>query len=231
MAYEDPAAAGRRDRAIADLTWAAPITVIAIDGSAVDPAATVRRARLAPGRHVVYFFATLPPAGECPPVTGDDLVDLQVEEGRSYSITAEGTDPDYNEEFPDVCDLSIEVMSAGMRIAGPSPSLWAAERLARQRQAASERIRLEWQRLVSAAAAGDPDAAVDLALWYFLGDAPLPAPDPVAAQAWPIAAAGRGVSRASEMQRRIEPTLSGEQRRAAAALAAQPPLPAEAGTP
>ena len=116
-------------------------------------------------------------------------------------------------------------MSAGVRIAGPSPSLWAAERLARQRQAAGDRLRLEWQRLADAAADGDPDAAVDLALWYFLGDAPLSSPDPVAAQAWLIAAAERGLPRAEEIRRRIEPALNAEQHSAAAALAGHPLLP------
>ena len=234
VAYEDPTAAGRRDRAIGILTWAETVTIIAIDGAAVDPAATQRRARLAPGPHVIYFFATVPPVGDCPPVTGDDLVELKVEEGRSYAITAKGTDPDYNEEFPDVCDLSIEVMSAGVRLAGPGPSLWPAERLARQREAADDRLILEWQRLGRAAADGDPDAAVDLALWYFLGDLPLSSPDPVAAEAWLIATAERGVPRAEALRARIEPTLTGEQRRAAAALAADPPLPAasaEGATP
>ncbi len=137
---------------------------------------------------------------------------------------------DFNEQYPDVCPIDLEVSSSGGRIAGPFPSLWAAERLARQRQAATNRLDLEWQRLARAAADGDPDAAVDLALWYFLGDAPLSSPDPVAAQAWLIAAAERGALRAEEMRKSIEPTLSAEQRLAAEALARNPPLPApEAG--
>jgi hypothetical protein len=233
VAYEDPAAAGRRDRAIGILTWAEPVTVISIDGSAVDPAATGRLARLAPGRHVVYFFGTSPAIGDCPPVTGDDLVELEVEEGHTYLITAKMPESqvEYNKEHPDdTCPIYLEVSSAGGRIAGPSPSLWAEERLARQRQAAMDRLYLEWQHLASAAAGGDPDAAVDLALWYFLGDAPLSSPDPVAAQAWLIAAAARGTPRAEEMRSRIEPTLSAQQRSAAQVLARNPPLPAlEAG--
>jgi hypothetical protein len=174
VAYEDPAAAGRRDRAIGILAWAESITVIAIDGSAVDPAATELRARLRPGPHTVYFLGTAPAIGDCAPVTGDDLVEFEVEEGRSYSITAKGPESmaAYNEQYPDVCPIDLEVSSAGGRIAGPFPSLWAEERLARQRQAATDGLRLEWQRLARAAADGDPDAAVDLALWYFLGDSP-----------------------------------------------------------
>jgi hypothetical protein len=227
FAYEDSAAAGRRDRAIAFLDWAKPITVISIDGSAVDPTIPIRRARLAPGRHVIYFFGTAPAIGDCPPVTGDDLVELEMEEGRSYSIAVKGPESmaDYNKQYPDVCPIDLEVSSGDIRVAGPFPSLWASERLARQHEVATDRLSLEWQRLARAAADGDPDAAVDLALWYFLGDAPLSSPDPVAAQAWLIAAAERGVPRAAEMRGHIEPTLTGEQRRAAAALAAHPPLP------
>ena len=159
-------------------------------------------------------------------MTGDDLVEFEVEEGRSYSITAKGPESmaAYNEQYPDVCPIDLEVSSAGGRIARPFPSLWAEERLARQRQAATDRPRLEWQRLARAAADGDPDAAVDLALWYLLGDAPLSSPDPVAAQAWLIAAAERGVPRAAEMRGRIEPSLSAQQRSAAEALARNPPL-------
>jgi hypothetical protein len=232
VAYEDPAAAGRRDRAIGILAWAESIAVIAIDGSAVDPAATERRARLAPGPHVVYFVGTAPAIGDCPPVTGDDLVELEVEEGRSYSITAEGPESmaEYNEAYPDVCPISLEVKAADTRVAGPFPSLWAEERLARRYQAVTDRLQLEWQRLIRAAADGDPDAAVDLALWYLLGDTPLSSPDPVAGAAWLIAAAERGVLRAEEMRARIEPTLSAQQRSAAEALARNPPLPVvEAG--
>ena len=231
VAYEDAAAAGRPDRAVATLTWAETVTVIAIDGSAIEPAATEPRARLAPGRHVIYFFGTAPAVGDCPPVTGDDLVELEFEEGRSYSITATGPESvaNYNREYPDVCPIDLEVSSADGRVAGPYPSLWAAERLARQRQAATDRLRLEWRRLARAAADGDPDAAVDLALWYFLGDAPLASPDPVAAEAWLLAKATRGVPRAEETRARIEPVLTSEQRSAAAAFAAHPPLPPVAG--
>jgi hypothetical protein len=231
VAYEDPAAVGRPDRAVATLSWAETILVIAIDGSAVDPAATERRARLVPGRHVIYFFGTAPAVGDCPPVTGDDLVELQFEEGRSYSITAKGPESvaSYNRQYPDVCPIDLEVSSAGGRVAGPFPSLWASERLARERQAATDRLHLEWQRLARSAAGGDPDAAVDLALWYFLGDAPLASPDPVAAEAWLLAEATHGVPRAEEMRARIEPALTADQRSAAVALAAHPPLPPVAG--
>jgi hypothetical protein len=176
VAYEDPAAVGRPDRAIAILTWGAEINVVSIDGSAPDPAASERRARLAPGRHAIYYFATVRASSDCEvPRTGDDLAEIALEQGRSYRISALGGEG---------CAILTEVreVDGEARLWGPAPKLWPADRLARVHAIAAERMRAELQRLTRAAAAGDLDAAVDLALWYFLGDEPLPAPDPVAAQ-------------------------------------------------
>jgi hypothetical protein len=220
VAYEDPAAAGRRDRAIAILTWGSEINVISIDGSAPDPAASQRRARLAPGRHAIYYFATVPASRDCErPRTGDDLAEIELEQGRSYRISAWGGSG---------CDMATAVseVEGEARLSGPSPERWPADRLARVREIATERLHDELQHLTRAATDGDPDAPVDLALWYFLGDEPLPSPDPVAAQAWLLWAIERGAPRADSLRTQLEPTLNSQERSIAARLAADPPLPA-----
>lgn len=219
VAYEDPAAAGRPEGAIAILTWGAEINVVSIDGSAPDPAASERRARLAPGRHAIYYFATVRASSDCEsPRTGDDLAEIELGQGRSYRISALGGEG---------CAIATEVreVDGEARLWGPAPELWPAERLARVRELAAKRLQDELLHLTRAASRGDLDAAVDLALWYLLGDEPLPAADLVAAQAWLLSAEARGAARAEPLRLRLEPTLTAEERSAAARLAADPPLP------
>ena len=222
VAYEDPGAAGRPDGAIAILTWEPGIDVISIDGSAPDPAATQRRARLAPGRHAIYYFGTVGAAGECPPVTGDDLAEFEAEEGRRYGIAARRSRSAPGGSPTPGCHIELVIGN----VTGPEPALWPKERLARARSLGAERLSRELQRIARVAAEGDPDAAVDLALWYLLGDEPLRSPDLVAAQAWLLAAADRNSPRAERMRAQLEPTLTSGQRQAAAELAQSPPLPA-----
>jgi hypothetical protein len=215
VAYEDPAAAGRPEGAIAILTWGAEINVVSIDGSAPDPAASERRARLAPGGHAIYYFATVRASSDCEsPRTGDDLAEIELEQGRSYRISALGGEG---------CAIATEVreVDGEARLWGPAPELWPADRLARVRELAAKRLQDELLHLTRAASRGDLDAAVDLALWYLLGDEPLPAVDPVAAQAWLLSAEARGAARAEPLRLRLEPTLTAEERSAATRLAAR----------
>jgi len=218
-AYEDPAAAGRPLESLAALSWGREISVI--DGSAPDPWVSDRRAWLAPGRHGVYFFGTVPTTGKCPPVTGDELAELEVEAGRSYLIAARQSASEPESGPVPGCHIELTVAD----VTGPGPALGPSERLARARELAVGRLRAQLQQIARAAAAGDPDASVNLALWYLLGDEPLPAPDPVAAQAWLVAAAERGSRRAELMRTELEPTLTAGQRQAAAERAASPPSP------
>jgi len=220
-AYEDPAAAERPLESRAALSWGPEISVIAIDGSAPDPWASDRRAWLAPGRHGVYYFGTVPATGKCPPVTGDELAEFEAEAGRRYWIAARQSASEPESGPAPGCHIELTVAD----VTGPEPALGPSERLARARKLAIGRLRAQLQQIARAAAAGDPDASVNLALWYLFGDEPLPSPDPVAAQAWLVAAAERGSRRAESMRAELEPTLTAGQRQAAAERAASPPLP------
>jgi hypothetical protein len=224
VAYQDPAAAAWPDGSVALLSWGPEISVVSIDGSAPDPWAADRRARLAPGRHAIYFFGTVRAIGKCPAVTGDELAEFAAEAGRNFSIMARHTASEADSGPAPGCHIELRVAD----VTGPEPALGPSQRLARAGELAHGRLATELQEIKRAAAAGDLDAAVNLALWYLLGDDPLRSPDPVAAQAWLIAAAERGSRRAESIRAELAPTLSPAQRKAAAERAATPPLPSVA---
>lgn len=223
VAYQDPAAAAWPEGSVALLSWGPEISVVSIDGSAPDPSTPDRRARLAPGSHAIYFFGTVRAIGKCPAVTGDELAEFAAEAGRNYSITARHTASPDSRPAPG-CHIELRVAD----VTGPEPALGPSQRLARAGELARGRFATELQEIKRAAAAGDLDAAVNLALWYLLGDDSLSSPDPVAAQAWLIAAAERGSRRAESIRAELAPTLSPAQRQAAAERAATPPLPSVA---
>ncbi len=154
-------------------------------------------------------------------MTGDELAEFAAEAGRAYSITARQPAGEADSGPGPGCHIELRVAD----VTGPEPALGPSQRLARAGELALGRLRAELQEIKRAAAAGDLDAAVNLALWYLLGDDPLPSPDPVAAQAWLIAAAKHGSRRAESIRAALEPTLSVAQRQAAAERGATPPLP------
>ena len=217
-AYEDPAAAGRPLESLAALSWGREISVI--DGSAPDPWVSDRRAWLAPGRHGVYFFGTVPTTGKCPPVTGDELAELEVEAGRSYLIAARQSASEPESGPVPGCHIELTVAD----VTGPGPALGPSERLARARA----RRRTPPRAVAADRACGgrgrprclrQPGALV-----------------PAGRRTLAVARSGRGtglVGRCSRARlpprridaRRLEPTLTAGQRQAAAERAASPPSP------
>jgi hypothetical protein len=209
--YVEPAARDLPLNVRALLRWPCCFTVSvpSIDGVPIDtpgsPFAGSGRAVLAPGRHRVVFEATHGGSvAHCGAYTKRRFtLELEPGPGRSYLAKSQKRSRD--------CRVFLWVEDeASPEILAGAPPPGDPGRLLASLEARSERLLHErFQGTVAAADAGEVDALLQLGIWYLLGDAPLLASDPAAAEPWLERAAAGGAEEAARLLQRITAVDSG----------------------
>lgn len=180
----------------ATLEWGG-LTVTQIDGQA--PSDAYRsRIELPAGTHrLAYEFGTATLAFGCHDRLTRGAARLRLHAGHVYRIETDVKDgQDCHRIF------WIEDTTTGEFVVG-RPVHLAPERRIQHERARADRLMLERFEALEERAKADSAAQYRLALWYLLGDTPLPAPDAALARAWLTRAADAGSADATSLLRQL----------------------------
>ncbi len=189
---------------LARVEWAPPLRLVAVDGEAVaEPGAGRPGLELPPGPHAfryeVVYGGSVVWCGAFHGTSGTLAGELAA--GHRYRIGA------YDDNWNCAIAVWLEDRTTNELVHGTAPrSLGLAPR--QPPAAGAEPIQdpgPRFRALEEAAAAGDPEAAYQLGLWFLLGDPPLSRPDEATATRWFEQAAADGHAAASGWLARLRP--------------------------